>query len=112
FGALVLAGAVSYYGMELVQQHFLEVTQSEAWSDLQGFLNRYGWIALFFITVGPIPQQPAVILCALSGMSPLSIAAAVFLGRALKYGGFAWLALRGKTWLLPKDLQAEIEPPR
>jgi membrane protein YqaA with SNARE-associated domain len=65
-------------------------TSSLSW--FAEWVKNYGPLALCLFSAGPLPQQPAVALCALAGMPLPHVMAAVFIGRALKYGLFAWSA--------------------
>ncbi len=99
-GALALAGLIKGYGEPMIQSIFGEaLMKSEAWESAAKFIHRYGWLALFFFAIGPLPQQPAVAFCALTNMSVTSIALAVLAGRGLKYGLFAWASAHGKEWI-------------
>jgi len=66
--------------------------QSRSWSQGIEFLHHYGNLGLGLVALGPLPQQPAVALFGLANVPIISIGIAVWLGRSLKYGFFAWAA--------------------
>lgn len=91
-GAAVLTALLQYGAAEFLMSHFPAIFHSEGWEGTRGFVQNHGGWALALISVSPLPQQPGVVISALSGMSIGEIFCAVWLGRALKYFTFAWLA--------------------
>jgi membrane protein YqaA with SNARE-associated domain len=99
-GALTIALLTYRYGEPFVAwiagANFLE---APSWIKTQGWIDQYGFWAVWFIALGPLPQQPAILIGALAGMEPASIFGAVWLGRAPKYLLFSFLATKGEAWI-------------
>lgn len=93
-GAAVLAHVSHLYGPEFVHWVLGDAFQTPLWQKLERFLGHYGGIALTVISLGPLPQQPAVAFCGLAQMPTFTVFLAVLIGRGLKYGIFLILALR------------------
>jgi len=91
-GAFSLAAIVSNFGHAWAEKFFSDSMQSQRWQDVAAFLAKYGDWALGLMSFGPLPQQPAVILVALAGMSTVTIFFSVLIGRGIKYFLFAWAA--------------------
>jgi membrane protein YqaA with SNARE-associated domain len=91
-GALALSLAVHGLGVSVIQPMFHKTLESTTWVSIASFLIDYGAPALALISISPFPQQPAVVLCALAGLPLTPIFLAIFIGRGLKYGLFAWAA--------------------
>jgi membrane protein YqaA with SNARE-associated domain len=70
----------------------LHVVQSKEWAHSMTFIQSKGAWALFLISAGPLPQQPAVALAGLSHMPLAKVGLAVWLGRTLKYCVVGYLA--------------------
>jgi len=100
FGALALAGILQYGGAELVEQWFPRVFQSGHWSSTSEFVRKHGAPALALISVSILPQQPGVVIAALSRMPLFEIFLSVLVGRLAKYALFSWLASHA-----PKQLE-------
>ena len=69
-----------------------KATSMSAWKGTAGFMERNGTWTLGLVALSPLPQQPAVMIAALTGMQLTWIAVAVLIGRATKYSVFSWLA--------------------
>jgi membrane protein YqaA with SNARE-associated domain len=91
-GAAVLSILVNAYGEPFVEWISAGALQSETWVRVADLLNQYGAPALALMAFGPLPQQPAVVLCALAHMPILVIVFAVLAGRGVKYAFFCWAA--------------------
>jgi membrane protein YqaA with SNARE-associated domain len=100
-GALALSGAARGIGLPLLLEWtpFVKLHASETWSEAERWIAAWGSPGLAFIAVGPLPQQPAVLVCGLSRMPLPAIGLAVFVGRIAKYLFFAWAALRAPRLL-------------
>ncbi len=97
-GALILAGFVGW-DLDALTRLFPSLFESPSWKGTDAFLERYGAWALALLAAGPLPYQPAVILCALSGMSLPETFLATFLGRGGKYYVLAYLASHAPKYL-------------
>lgn len=108
-GAAVLALLTYTYGEPFVTwiagENFFA---SATWVKMDGWIKNYGFWGLWFIAIGPLPQQPAILLCALAQMPIPEIALGVWLGRAPKYFVFSYIATKGPDWL-KKNFGPEIE---
>jgi membrane protein YqaA with SNARE-associated domain len=112
-GALALSTLASLYGMPLIEHWAPHVLHSPSWIRSTGYINEKGAWALFAIAIGPLPQQPAVALAGLSHMAPLKVFLAVWLGRAIKYCFFAYLASHAPKYLtkiFPRMALFQTEP--
>jgi hypothetical protein len=47
---------------------------------------------LLIVAASPLPQTPALIFTAVSRLPPAEVFLALFIGKSLKYGVYAWLA--------------------
>jgi len=99
-GAVALALAVQNLGEPFVNYLLGDALQTPTWIKVSDFLQEQGVLTLAFISVGPAPQQPAVVLGALAHMPLSKIFIAVWIGRALKYGIFAWAATHAPRFLM------------
>lgn len=112
-GALLLTGLIQGIGAEAMESLLPSVFNTEGWSGTEAFLASYGAVALALLALSPLPQQPGVVLAALADMPPLVVFLAVWLGRAVKYGLFAWLAAYAPSqlrrfWVVRRELE-ELE---
>lgn len=100
-GALVLGAAVHAWGYVFLERFAAGMLQSPSWAKTTAWVDRWGAAAMFGVSIGPLPQQPAVAICAL-GRIPLStVCLMVLSARMLKYGLFCWLGTHA-PWLLKK----------
>lgn len=84
-GATGFALVVQTLGVELVDALFPALRQSVIWSHSLYWVEHHGALALAAIAALPVPQMPAMIVAALSGMGLPSIALALLLGKTAKY---------------------------
>lgn len=98
-GALAL-GALGRYGGEPFVTWVMgpDFFQSANWIRMSDWIGHYGFWGLWFIALGPLPQQPAILICALAHMKLPEIFFAVYLGRAPKYFLFSYLATHSPKW--------------
>jgi|GEM_PF-996362 len=112
-GAAALGLVVQGYGEPFIQYFFADALQSEGWQTTAAFLSRYGDWALTLMSAGPLPQQPAVVLCALANMTWGWIFTTVLVGRLAKYILFGWAATHAPrlftTLLKSREAQAALE---
>jgi len=98
-GAMTLAWLGTRYGEPFTLWLLGDnVFESAMWIRMNGWIQDYGFWGLWFVAIGPLPQQPAILICTLGHMTPFEIATAVFLGRAPKYFLFSYLATKGPQW--------------
>lgn len=96
--------AILLHDPDYIRASFPSVFQSSIWSDTSRFLQHYGIFALFLGAAGPFPQQPFVVVAALSGMKLPTLLLSVFTGRLVKYLFLAWIASHSPK-LLAKFIQ-------
>lgn len=113
-GALALASILQFGGAEFLQAWFPAIFQSGGWESTRSFVQSYGALALAVISVSFLPQQPGVVIAALSGMALPTLFTAVFAGRVVKYVFFSWAASHAPRLLrkIPVGRQAleQFEP--
>jgi membrane protein YqaA with SNARE-associated domain len=108
-GALALGALGDWQGVPFVAWVLGDdFFQSANWVRMTGWIERWGFWGLWFIALGPLPQQPAILICALAHMPLVEIFGAVFLGRAPKYILFSYLATHSPK-LFRKFFGNEIE---
>ena len=90
-GASVLAWTFHEQGWSQLQSAYPEFTTSESWKQMVGWVGRYGLFALAAVCALPLPQTPALIVCAVSELPLPGIFLAVAAGKCLKYGVLAWM---------------------
>jgi membrane protein YqaA with SNARE-associated domain len=61
-----------------------------AWQTASEWLQDWGLLAMLIIAGSPMPQTPALLFCALAGVSTPGILAAVGIGKTVKYLFLAW----------------------
>jgi membrane protein YqaA with SNARE-associated domain len=93
-GAAVLVEVFHYLGREFVIARYPELVQLAAWQWASDWLQGYGLVALLLIAASPMPQTPALLFCALAGVSTPGVLAAVGFGKTLKYVFLAWATVR------------------
>ena len=91
-GAVVLAAIVRWDSPLIVTHLFPGIFQSKAWTDTAAFFDSHGSLALGLMALGPLPQQPAVIMAGFTKLNLLWVFVSVWIGRGIKYGFFAWCA--------------------
>ena len=94
FGAVALALLVRLYGEPLLHTIMHDAFMSPEWLRTVDFVQKHGSLGLAFISLGPLPQQPAVAVCGLAHMGSLKVFLAILLGRAPKYFGVSYLTVR------------------
>jgi len=78
------------------------MSASRAWLQASAWLSEWGLYALFAIAALPLPQTPAVAFAALVPLSPPGVFAALFLGKLVKYGLYAWGTSRFPGWFVDR----------
>lgn len=94
FGAAVLVEIFQYLGSELVLAHYPELTRDETWIRASAWLQRWGLLALLVIAGSPMPQTPALFVCAMAHVSTPGILVAVGIGKTAKYVFLSWATAR------------------
>ncbi len=98
-GAFVLAWCGAHYGEPFVIWLLGDkIFESSGWLRASDWVTHYGFWGLWLIALSPLPQQPAILLCALGHMAAPEISVAVFFGRLPKYLLFSYLATKGTQW--------------
>lgn len=85
-GGMLCAALVQGLGMQAVDWAFADIRQHEFWSLSAWWIHRHGSLALAVIAALPVPQMPALIVAALAELHPLTIGAALCVGKLVKYG--------------------------
>ena len=91
-GSFSVGALIHYGGGDFLQSWFPGLFHSSAWESTRTFVHNHGGLALGLISASVFPQQPAVIIAALSGMPLAEIFWAIFIGRLTKYSLFSWVA--------------------
>ena len=94
FGAVALALLVRLYGEPLLHTIMHDAFMSPEWLKTIDFVQKHGSYGLAFISLGPLPQQPAVAICGLAHMGSMKIFLAILIGRAPKYFLVSYLTVR------------------
>jgi membrane protein YqaA with SNARE-associated domain len=98
-GCLALAFVIDY-DQEIIHRAFPSIFQAENWAYAEGLIEKYGFYAVLFGAVGPLPLQPFVVVGALSTKLPFAhLVLGVILGRCGKFILFAWFASRSPELL-------------
>jgi hypothetical protein len=85
-GAGLLAVAIQVLGEDLSAHGVVRIGALPQWIESERLIRNYGEYALALVAALPVPQMPVLLALALAQTSPLSIAAAVCAGKAVKYG--------------------------
>lgn len=91
-GSVLLAALVQWDSSFLSVHLFPGLFQSKAWLDTAAFFARHGSLALGLMALGPLPQQPAVVMAGLTKLNLVWVFLSVWVGRGIKYGFFAYCA--------------------
>ena len=97
-GGLFLYMIFHHLGWNYVVESYPDLVQSKAWIDATRWVSAYGTWALLVLAASPLPQTPALIFTAVSRLPPPEVFLALFLGKSLKYGAYAWLAATFPGW--------------
>lgn len=79
-----------------IHLHFPELAESTVWQDTKTIFLQYGYLAMFFGSVGPIPMQPFLVVAAFANASPVPILFGLGLGRLLKFLALGYLTQQSK----------------
>ena len=108
-GACALAWIANRYGLSAIDYFMKGMTHSARWNTTARQVNQYGAWALAFVSVGPLPHHPAVILCGMAEISMLEIFTAVFVARSVKYCFLAWAAVNAPGVLKKLGMKKALE---
>lgn len=93
-GSLILLVFFHSLGWDQLVARFPDVVESGVYERVSGWAAALGVWALFMVTVIPLPQTPAIAVCAIAEQ-PLPLAfLALLAGKGLRYGLYAWLAAK------------------
>jgi membrane protein YqaA with SNARE-associated domain len=87
-GAGLLALAIQAAGEDLASIGIPRIGELPQWLEAEPLIRAYGDYALAMVAALPVPQIPVLLALALAHASPWSIAAAVLVGKAIKYGAY------------------------
>jgi membrane protein YqaA with SNARE-associated domain len=91
-GGLLLYTVFHHLGWNYLIEAYPDLVQSKAWIDATRWLSAYGTWALLAVAASPLPQTPALIFTAVSRLPPFEVFLALFVGKLVKYGVYAWIA--------------------
>jgi membrane protein YqaA with SNARE-associated domain len=85
-GGVLLAGLVD---SDLIRGAFFHgLEKGPEWARAADWMGRYGLFGLLFFSLGPLPQQPALVMAGLARLNLFSMFATILLGRLMKYGTY------------------------
>ncbi|HEX8987674.1 MAG TPA: hypothetical protein VF816_06910 [Rhodocyclaceae bacterium] len=87
-GAGLLAAAVQTLGDGSFAAGMQWIGTAEGWLETRTLIRDYGDYAMAITAALPVPQVPVLVALALAKTSPLTIAAAVLVGKCVKYGAY------------------------
>lgn len=93
-GATALVIASHHMGWSALYAHYPQLASHPDWVRVMAWVERYGSLALFAVALSPLPQTPALIFFGVVRPDSLGVVTAVFAGKLLKYGAFAWATRR------------------
>ena len=97
-GGLLLYMVFHHLGWNYLIETYPDLVQSKAWIDATRWVSAYGTWALLAVAASPLPQTPALIFTAVSRLPPFDVFLALFVGKLVKYGVYAWLAATFPSW--------------
>lgn len=101
-GSVILLEVFHHLGWHYISANFPEFEGSDFYQMVKGWLAQYGVWTLFLVTIIPMPQTPALALCALVEPAILPAAFAILLGKGIRYsiyaGITAWMPGRVRAW--------------
>lgn len=93
-GGLLFCTVIQHYGIEYLQKYYPVITQSPSWFKARAFIEHYGFLGVFLMIFGPMPQPGTLAIGVLLGMSIPKILLAVLSARLPKYLFFAWIGMK------------------
>ena len=109
-GAVALAALVEFKGLEYILNIYPGLTKTSSWVWSDNFFKTYGLVVVFLVAVTPFVQQPAIILASLAQVPIVELAAAIFIGRLIKFLIMAYVGARApdllsKLWGVRGELE-------
>jgi membrane protein YqaA with SNARE-associated domain len=92
-GAFILAAVVKGHSDWINHSVLSHVEKTKDWNRALDMIEKYGTWGIWFISMGPLPQHPAVIAAALSKIPLWKIFTAAFSARLIKYGAYGILSV-------------------
>ncbi|NGX16370.1 VTT domain-containing protein [Wenzhouxiangella sp. XN24] len=115
-GALLTAFAIQEWGQPLLERLFGGGPESRTVAEVMTAIERYGLVALVGLAMLPWPPRTAVIVCAIAGLSVISIGVAVAAGRIVPAAAYTLIGARApgllRGWRRIDDLLTEIDAVR
>ena len=93
-GALLLVIVLHHMGWASLYAHFPQLLQDQSWAQVMDWTRRYGLLALFLVSISPLPQTPALVVLSNVPLHYPGVLLAIFTGKLLKYLAFAWVGSR------------------
>ena len=108
-GAIALASLVEFQGLPWILDIYPGINETKTWSLSAKFFEQYGLLLIFAVAITPLMQQPAIILASLANTPLVQLAAAIFVGRFIKFLIMAYVGshaprLLEKAWGLKDEL--------
>lgn len=103
-GAALLSEVFHHLGWQQVAARWPDLVAGEAVATLAAWVERWGHLTLGLVAASPLPQAPAILLCAVRDPAPLAVFVAIAAGKGVKYLAVALLARR-----LPELLGRPVE---
>ena len=98
-GAMGLVKVVQHMGLPWILDMFDGLNQTNTWKWSESFMGNYGVIMVFLVGITPFSQQPILILASLSHFSDISMVAAIFISRLIKFLFMAYVGARAPKLL-------------
>ena len=85
-GGMVSATIIQHAGVGFVDRFFPGIREHELWAQVTYWIDLHGGLSLAAIAALPVPQTPVLVVSALAGLHPATIALALFAGKLVKDG--------------------------
>lgn len=93
-GGTFLAWTFHDQAWSYMQGRFPELSASPLWLKVEALVKEQGLPALALVSAAPLPQTPALVVCALSGLSLPGIFLALLAGKLFKFSLIAWVVAK------------------
>jgi membrane protein YqaA with SNARE-associated domain len=84
-GALLLLMVAHHLGWIGIYEHFPEMTTHPEWFKVMQWVQNFGPVALFLISISPLPQTPALIFFGIVRHDYFAVLLALGCGKFIKY---------------------------
>jgi hypothetical protein len=84
-GALLLLMVAHHLGWIGIYEHFPEMITHPEWSKVMQWVQNFGPVALFLISISPLPQTPALIFFGIVRHDYFAVLLALGCGKFIKY---------------------------